>query len=162
MEELNLKLFTDVEVIRAYVKVVKTLEERNIIQSKNVIGDIGEYLALSHYNNTPGLPKLQRAPKGTKNVDAISREGKRYSIKAASGSATGTFLGLNPLDSEEKDQQIFEYVVVVVFDKDYVVRKIIEIDWDQFLQLKRWHSRVKAWNIPITAKLDEVGKILSP
>ena len=161
MKELRLES-QDREIIDAYFKVVKELKDRNIIRSKNVIGDIGEYIVLSHYNSTPGLPNLQRAPKGTKNVDAISREGERYSIKATSIAKTGTFLGLNPPDSKEKDRRVFEYAVVVVFDADYVLRRIVEIDWDQFLQLKRWHSRVKAWNIPITAELDRVGKTIYP
>ena len=162
MQELNLELLNDVEVINAYIKIIKTLKERNIIQSKNVIGDIGEYHVLSHYNNTPGLPNLQRAPKGTKNIDAISREGERYSIKATSSAVTGAFLGLRPPNSKEKDRQIFEYVVIVMFDKDYAVKNIVEIDWNQFLRLKRWHSRVKAWNIPITAELCKIGKIRTP
>lgn len=162
MQELNLERLSDVELIDAYIKTIKTLKERGIIQSKNVIGDIGEYLVLSHYNNTPGLPNLQRAPKGTKNVDALSREGELYSIKATSGTATGAFFGLHPPNSEEKDRKVFEYLVVVVFDKDYVVKNIIEIDWNQFLLLKRWHSRMKAWNIPITAELGKIGKIRIP
>ena len=66
MQELNLERLSDVELIDAYIKTIKTLKERDIIQSKNVIGDIGEYLVLSHYNNTPGLPTcsaLPRAPR---------------------------------------------------------------------------------------------------
>src|SRR5258708_40096671 len=44
------------------------------------VGQLGEILALHHFNNTPGLPKLIEAPKGAKNVDALSRDGDRYSI----------------------------------------------------------------------------------
>lgn len=162
MEIQDLESLSDTDLIGAYAKIIRLLKARDVIQSKNLVGDIGEYLALSHYNNTPGLPNLQRAPKGTKNVDALSREGKRYSIKATSTTATGTFWGLNPPDSTEKDRPSFEHVIVVVFDGDYELKKIIELDWEQFLTLKRWHSRMNAWNIPITAELGEIGKVIFP
>ena len=93
-------------------------------------------------------------------MDAISIEGKRYSIKSTSSTTTGTFWGLNPPNSGERDQQNFEYVIVVVFDNDYALKKIIEINWNQFMTLKRWHSRMNAWNIPVTKKLDGVGNIV--
>ena len=55
------------------------------------IGDIGEELAIRHYSKTANLPNLQRAPLGTKNVDALSRNGDRYSIKTIlSAKKTGT------------------------------------------------------------------------
>ena len=154
----NLDSLNNRDLIEAYSKIIRLLKARNVIQSKNLIGDIGEYLAVSHYNSTPGLPNLQPAPKGTKNVDALSIEGKRYSIKTTSTTSTGTFWGLNPPGSTEKDQQSFEYVIIVVFDKIYELEKIIEIDWGQFLTLKKWRSRMNAWNISITAELNRVGK----
>ena len=49
-----------------------------------------------YYNSTPNLPNLQAAPVGTENIDAISRAGKRYSIKTVTGKTTGVFLDWNP------------------------------------------------------------------
>jgi hypothetical protein len=43
------------------------------------VGQLGELLALNYFNTTPGLPKLINAPRGAKNVDALSRDGDRYS-----------------------------------------------------------------------------------
>ena len=154
----SLDSLSDRDLIRAYSMISKLLKARNVIRSKNIIGDIGEYLAVFHYNSTPKLPNLQPAPKGTKNVDALSREGKRYNIKTASTAATGAFWGLNPPGSTEKDQQRFEYVIIVVLDDNYELKKIIEIDWEQFLTLKRWHSHMNAWNIAITRELNKIGK----
>jgi len=45
------------------------------------VGQIGESLVIRHFNSTPGLPNLLPAPAGTKNVDALSRNGDRFSIK---------------------------------------------------------------------------------
>ena len=45
------------------------------------VGQIGESLVIRHFNSTPGLPNLLPAPTGTKNVDALSRNGDRFSIK---------------------------------------------------------------------------------
>ena len=45
------------------------------------VGDIGELLAIEYFCNSKVLPNLQAAPAGTKNVDALSRDGDRYSIK---------------------------------------------------------------------------------
>jgi hypothetical protein len=158
MTKMNLDNFTNDEIIHLYPQIIRILKERKVIHSKNLIGDLGEYLAISYYCNTKGLPNLQRAPTSTKNIDAISRDGERYSIKSASTTSTGTFWGLNPPNSEEQDVQKFEYVIIVIFDENYMLTKIIEIDWNQFLKLKRWHSRMNAWNLPVNSKLEAVGK----
>ena len=84
------KLSTE-EIIKLYPKILKVLKNRNVIQSKNLIGEIGEFLAISYYNKNPNLPNLKRADASTKNIDAISRDGERYSIKSTSTGLTGTF-----------------------------------------------------------------------
>lgn len=92
---IDLQNYKNEEIIQLYSSLIKELKNRKIIRTKNIIGDLGEYLAISHYNNTPGLPNLQASPAGTKNVDAISRKGDRYSIKSTSGNLTSVFYGLN-------------------------------------------------------------------
>ena len=82
------------ELIDAYSSIVKELKKRSIIRTKNVLGDLAEYFAIEFYRNTPSLPNLQAAPVGTQNIDAISRTGDRYSIKATSNTSTGVFTGL--------------------------------------------------------------------
>ena len=129
------------------------LKEREIIRSKNIVGDLGEYLAIEHYCNTPNLPKLQQAPPNTQNVDALSTRGERYSIKATSSNLTGVFYGLNLPDSNELEKQKFEYVIIVIFDDDFKLLKILELDWDMFLKFKRWHTTMRAWNLSITNEL---------
>lgn len=69
-------------IIQLYSMAIKELKRRKVIRTNNVIGELGEYLAIAYYNKTPGLPNLSPAPIGTENIDAISRKGDRYSIKS--------------------------------------------------------------------------------
>ncbi|WP_325192823.1 hypothetical protein [Methanobrevibacter ruminantium] len=156
----DLKNMSTEEIIELYSASIKELKERKIIRTKNVIGELGEYLSIQYYNNTLGLPKLQAAPIGTQNIDAISINGERYSIKSTSTNLTGVFYGLEPKGSEEEDQQKFEYVIICRFDEDYQLKEILEIDWDTFIENKRWHSRMNAWNLNLSKKLYEGCKII--
>ena len=79
-------------------------QDKGVVRSKNIIGDLGEYLAIEHYCSTPNLPKLQQAPPNTQNVDALSTKGERYSIKATSSKLTSVFYGLNPPKSNEPER----------------------------------------------------------
>lgn len=148
------------EIIRLYSEIIKELKYRNIIRTNNVIGDLGEYLAISYYNNTAGLPNLSPAPVGTENIDAISRKGDRYSIKSTSGHVTGVFYGLEPKGSEKEDQQKFEFVILCKFTENCELEMILEMDWKTFLKNKRWHSRMQAWNLSLTKDLQNQCKII--
>ena len=64
-------------------------------------------------------------------------------------------------ESAEEGEQIFEYAVVVRFDNDYASASILEINWNQFLEIKRWHSVMRAWNIPVNNKLIQMAKEIS-
>ena len=54
------------------------MRKRGIADS---VGAIEEQLAIKHFRKTPGLPKLQLAMRGRKNVDALSRNGDPFAIK---------------------------------------------------------------------------------
>lgn len=152
---------SDNELIKLYSDIIIELKSRKIIRTKNIIGDLGEYFAIYYYNNTPGLTNLQAAPAGTQNVDAISRKGERYSIKSTSSKLTSVFYGLNDIDSPEKeDKQKFEYVIIVIFGNDFELEKVIEIDWEQFIQYKKWHKTMRGWNLTITRNLIKNSKII--
>ena len=138
------------ELINTYSLVIKELKKRDIIRTKNVLGDLGEYLAIDYYCKTPGLPNLQVAPIGTQNIDAISRAGDRYSIKSTTGSLTSIFTGLQPKGSTTPDKPKFEYVIICQFDNDFQLKSIYQLDWDAFIKHKKWHSTLKAWNINLS------------
>ena len=159
---MNLTDLKDKEIISLYSNINVELKEREIIRTKNLLGDLGEYLAIDHYNNTPGFPNLQAAPAGTQNIDAISRKGERYSIKSTSRTLTGVFYGLNDPESTEVETQKFEYVIVVLFSDEFKLKKILEIPWPLFLKHKRWHKTMRGWNISITKKLLDEANIVYP
>lgn len=157
---MNLSKLTRSELIALYGDVIQELKKQKVIRSKNVVGDIGEYLAINYYCKTPGLPKLQFAPPSTENIDAISIKGERYSIKSTTNNTTGVFYGLNPPKSDEPQRQLFEYAVIAVLNDSYQLTKIIELDWDTFLLHKKWHSRMNAWHLIISKKLLADAKII--
>lgn len=157
---MNFENLKDEEVIHTYSESIKELKKRNIIRTKNVLGELGEYLAISYYNKTSGLPKLQTAPIGTQNVDAMSRNGERYSIKSCTTNTTGVFYGLQPKGSIIPDKQAFEYVLICQFDDECELQQILELDWNAFLKHKHWHSRMTAWNLTITKDLIADARII--
>lgn len=53
---MNLEKLETSEIIHLYSATIKELKRRNIIRTNNVIGELGEYLAINMYNKTPGLP----------------------------------------------------------------------------------------------------------
>ena len=153
----------DCEVWDIYALSIKELKKRNLIRTRNIVGERGEFLAIETYNNTPGLPGLQAAPEGTKNVDAISRKGERYSIKTITepGKTTGVFYGCGNIDDEDLPNQNFEYILIVIIGKDFQLKNIYELTWDQFLNNRKWHSTMTAWNLSITKKLlEDANKII--
>ena len=83
-----------------------------------MIGELGEYLVLEYYDRNPKLPNLTVVPVGTKNINAISQNGERYSIKSTSRNVTGVIYGLEPQGSKIADKQLFEYVIVCKLDDD--------------------------------------------
>ena len=149
---------TTEEIIQLYPKILKELKKRGIIKTKNLIGEIGAYLAIKNYAKNPKLPNLKLVKTPTKKIDAVSSSGDRYSIKTVSGNVTGVFRGLERPNSKKQDEPMFEYVLIVIFDNDYQLDSILEIDWKQFLEIKKWHSGMDGWNIPINLTLRNMAK----
>lgn len=150
----------DGNLVGCYGEVVRELKARKIITNKNITGELGEYLVINHYCNTPTLTRLQRAPAGTKNVDALSTQGDRYSIKTITSKTTGSFYDLEPKGSTTKDKQVFEYLVIAILDENFVLDKILELEWNDFIQHKSWNSRMKNWNVVVTQKLISEVKVV--
>lgn len=152
---------TDSNVISLYSQAIKELKRRDIIRTNNITGELGEYIAVEYYNNDTGLPNLKFAPPSTENIDAISRKGERYSIKTITNKgSTGVFYGLPPKGSDEVPIQKFEYVVIVKLNDDFELERILELTWAEFIENKRWHSRMQAWNLSYSKKLIQLGKSL--
>src|SRR6266567_1699334 len=113
------------------------------------VGQLGEILALHYFNSTPGLPKLIDAAKGAKNVDALSRDGDRYSIKTAlKAKKTGTIYP----DVENRNKQLFEFLLIVQLTSRYQLEAIHRYSWDAFVKARACDKRMNAWYIPISRK----------
>ena len=113
------------------------------------VGEFGERLAIEYFRHIPGLPKLQLAPRGTKNVDALSRNGDRYSIKTiCNAKKTGTIYP----DPENKEKQLFEYLLIVKMKEDWALSSIHQLTWAKFVEVRSWDKRMNAWYVGCSEK----------
>jgi len=159
---INFQNETDVDLIRAYGDLLKEMKVRKIIRSGNLVGDLGEYLAMDCYNKTPGLVKLGPAPPGCRSFDAVGRNGKRYSIKSTSGAVTGSFFGLLPPTAPNQDDPTFDFLIIVQFGSDYSLKRIIELSWSQFVQYKKWLPGQNTFNVAVTQKVIAAAVTIFP
>ncbi|WII08084.1 hypothetical protein PED39_02485 [Methanomassiliicoccales archaeon LGM-RCC1] len=148
------------ELIEAYGDCIALLKERNVIRTNNVVGDLGEYLVMEQYKKDTTLPNLTPAATGTKNVDAIGRNGKMYSIKTTTGSVTGVIYGLHTPDENVPDEKMFDYLVICRLDRNYRLKAIYQLDWDAFVRHKKWHSRMRAWNVCVSKEVIADSRIV--
>ena len=127
------------------------MRKRGIADS---VGVVGEQLAIEHFRKTPGLPKLQLAPPGTKNVDALSRNGDRFSIKTVcEGSKTGTIYP----DSDARDKQLFENILIVKLADDWSLESIHQLSWADFVKVHSWDKRMNAWYVAFNKRALAAG-----
>lgn len=157
---MNVTEYTISELIELYSSTIKELKKRGVLRTKNVVGEIGEHLVFDYYYKNPNLPNLSAVPLGTKNINALSENGDRYSIKTSTEHVTGVFYGMQPPGSLIEDNQTFEYVVVCKMSEDYELEGIYQLDWKTFLKHKKWHSRMNAWNLAITNALKQDAEII--
>ena len=152
--KIDFKNISDDEIISLRTEIEKEFKRRKI---KFSAGEIGETVAVNFFNTTPGLDNLQRAPTGTKTVDALSRKGERYSIKTIKdGSKTGTIYP----DPENKNKQLFEYILLVLLDEDFKLKSLYRFSWKQFIKIRQWDKTMNAWYIPKTLKAIKLSDTL--
>ncbi len=156
---MDFSKYNGTDLIKIYGDLIKEMKMKQLIRSKNVVGDLGECIVIDYYKKHCSA-KLQAAPPSTKNVDALSTKGERYSIKCTTTNTTGTFFGL-PKDCLISDiKPLFEYVVVIKLDENFQPLLILEIDWETFFKHKHWHSRMNAYHLLIGKNLIADSKIL--
>ena len=165
IEALNKKVDLDKldeeELWILYGLLINKLKETKAIRTNNMTAERGEQLAINHYNSTRGLPKLLEAQVGTKNFDAISRDGERFTIKTIKlpNRLTGVFWGMGTPEKPIAEKK-FDYLIIVVINKYYLLENMYEISWDDFYKLKKWHKTMKAFNISITNEFCNQSKII--
>ena len=153
---LPLNEIADSELLRLRAALHGELRRRGLGVS---VGQVAEQLALSFYNETPGLPNLTAASVGTANVDALSRRGQRYSIKGIlNARKTGTVYP----DPDDPDQQLFEYLIVVKLNEEWTLESIYEFSWSDFVENRKWDRRMNAWYLGIAKKTLDKGRTIFP
>jgi hypothetical protein len=149
-----LSRLNDEEVVELRARVDAELGKRGVVFN---VGMLGEKLCIGFFNSTPNLPKLLKGPTGAKNVDALSRDGNRYSIKAyMKAKKTGTVYP----DRDNPKKQLFEYLLVVRLDERYQLDAIYRFSWERFLKLRAWDKRMNAWYLPLSSKNLKQGEAL--
>lgn len=167
MDLKNLSVEDLLKLISPSSNVIQELRRRDVLRTKNIVGEAGEYYAIKFYNKVDTkvyeinkqLPNLTLAGKTTKNVDALSRDGKIYSIKCVSSNngTTGSFWNPEGIRNNEKT---FDYLIIVILDEEYGVDKILELSWEDFMTHKSYNSRMNNFNISVTKKLIEKFKVI--
>lgn len=148
----EIKSMSDEDIIRYRAALEVEMRRRGLGFS---VGQIGEALVIQHFNRTPGLPNLLRAPAGTKNVDALSRNGDRYSIKTVwHAKKTSTIYP----DPNDKEKQLFEFILIAQLNDDLALKSIHQFSWHEFTEVRSWDSRMSAWYIGCSTKNLKQGK----
>jgi hypothetical protein len=156
MTNSQLTQLRDEELLSLRAKLDSELRRRKLAFS---VGDVGESLAIAYFRDTPGLPALQLATPGTKNVDALSRNGERYSIKTLlNAKKTGTVYP----DRDKPEKQLFEYMLVVRLATDWSLAAIYQFSWNDFVSVRSWDRRMSAWYLGCSVTTLKRGTQLFP
>lgn len=135
---------TDEALFKMHARVLREARRRGLGFS---VGELGEKLVIGLFRKRSDLPVLVAAPVGTRNVDALSRNGDRYSIKTLQrAKKSGTVYP----DREDSDKQLFEFMVVVRLDEDLELAQAILLSWQQFCEVRKWDVTMKAWYVSAT------------
>ena len=145
----------DLVLLRAGLDV--EMRKRKIAFS---VGDVGERLVIEHFRKTPGLPKLQSAPRNTKNVDAISRDGERFSIKTRRSASKARKTGTIYQPEQDKDKQLFEYLLIVQLAEDWSLESIHQLAWADFVKVRSRDKRMTAWYVAISQRTLGAAKLI--
>lgn len=140
---------SDEELIHLRASLCAEMRKRGIANS---VGAIGEQLAIAHFCKTPGLPNLIPAARNTKNVDANSNRGERYSIKTISADSKAKKTGTVYPDKEDRDKPLFEHMLIVRLAVDWSLLSIHQLSWANFVKVRSWDSCMNAWYVAISGR----------
>lgn len=153
---VDLKGLDDIKLLALHAAVASEARSRGLNFN---VGEIGEKIAINLFKERTDLPVLAPSPRGTKNIDAISREGNRYSIKTLQrAKKSGTIYP----DESNKERQLFEFILIVIIHEDFTLERIVEFDWKQFCEVRSWDTRMQAWYIVRSNRALNSGRQIYP
>ena len=141
------------ELIELFRSCISEMKKRGMARTNSIIGELGEYIVIKHYSQTHTLPKLTLVDTGVQGYDAYDRKGKRYSIKTCTGKTTGAFFHLNDKGKQEIKNQDFDFIIICKMSKDFQLEAIYQLDWNTFVQHKKWAKSIGTWNLTLTKKM---------
>lgn len=155
---VDIEHLTDEELVLMLSNLMQVLKVRGLIRTKNVVGDLGEYLAIGYYNTAENLPRLTVAAANTPHYDALDEQGRRYTIKAATGQRTSCFHLGPTLGTPEFGPARFDILVIIVLTDAYRVRRIKEYSWEDFLRVKEWSDTQNGWYVRLSGAALQQGR----
>jgi len=70
------------------------------------------------------------------------------------------FYSCGNVNEKNTPEQKFEYVIIVLLDKNLQLKRIYEMTWTQFLKFRKWHKTMRAWNLYINITLSNELKTI--
>ncbi|WP_156471758.1 hypothetical protein [Marinobacter excellens] len=151
---MNFKDFPDAELYTFFHELKAEMSRRKLAID---VGKIGEERVIEFFSQSTSLPNLTDAAPGTKNVDALSRHGERYSIKTVLTSIKTSSIYPEP----EDEKQSFEYMVILKLNSNFSIKEMYRISWAEFLLVRAWDKRMSSWYVPVNKKrLKNVERIV--
>ena len=149
------------ELVSLYSQSIKELKNEGSSPYEKVLSENWEnILFLNSTTEIQNFRILVLYQWEQKNINAVSQEGERYSIKSTTSNITGAIYGLEPPNSTVIDKPLFEYMVICKLDSDCSLEGIYQLSWDSFLKHKKWHSRINAWNVTVTSAMKNDSVII--
>jgi hypothetical protein len=137
------------ELLRLHAGVSAELRSRGICRSgNNPVADYAEGLVAKALG-------LQLANGSTAGYDAKDAEGRRYEIKARRVTRPRTATMLSAIRG--MDKRHFDFLVAVIFDEDYTVRRAIQIPYDSVVQIAKFRKHLNGHVVMIRSMWDVEG-----
>jgi hypothetical protein len=132
---ISLDQMGSLELLRLYSAVLEELRQRGITRTaNNPVSDYAELLVCKALN-------LERQTSSNKGFDAIDpRTHERYEIKSRRASVHRRPRRASPL--RDLDDHLFDFLVVVLFSRDFLVEWAVRIPWSSVKTVSRYNAHL--------------------
>lgn len=144
VKNMKLSEFSDKEIIEQYVELLSELQRRNLLRSNNLVSDYGELVVSKALD-------LKLVRLSTKGYDAIDKNGRRYQIKSRREGSLKKSRQLGVL--RNLDENVFDYLVAIIFDKDFSVKEIWKMPRTTALKYARFSNHQNGFILVMNDKI---------